>query len=118
MKRVLALSLVIFAIAPSIALTSEKGNKPNVVFILADDFGYELLSAYGGESFQTPALDALAHDGTVFKYCFACPLCTPTRVSIMTGKYNHRNYKRFGNFPEDDVERTFGNLMKKAGYTT
>jgi arylsulfatase A len=36
----------------------------------------------------------------------------------MTGKYNHRNYKRFGTFPEDDVERTFGNLMKKASYTT
>lgn len=92
--------------------------RPNIVLIMADDFGFELLSAYGGESFDTPVLDKLARDGVVFNYCFACPLCTPTRVSIMTGKYNHRNYRQFGSFPRQDEERTFGNLLKDAGYAT
>ena len=85
---------------------------------MVDDLGFELLSAYGTHDFVTPNLDALAEDGTVFEYCYATPICTATRVSIMTGKYNHRNFDRFGRFPEQDLENTFGNLMKSAGYTT
>jgi len=92
--------------------------KPNVILILADDCGYELFKAYGGESHRTPVLDALAAEGVVFRNCYATPLCTPTRVSIMTGKYNHRNYKTFGSFPKADETRTFGNMMKQAGYAT
>lgn len=95
-----------------------QAKKPNVILILADDLGYETLSAYGSESFDTPVLDDLAADGLTFEYCYATPLCTPTRVSIMTGKYNHRNYTRFGLFPKEDANKTFGNLMKDAGYAT
>jgi len=96
----------------------DRASKPNVVLIMADDCGYELFKAYGGESHRTPTIDALAKDGVVFKHCYATPLCTPTRVSIMTGKYNHRNYKTFGRFPKADESETFGNMMKKSGYAT
>jgi len=85
---------------------------------MADDCGTELFRAYGGASHHTPVLDALAAEGVVFRQCYATPLCTPTRVSIMTGKYNHRNYTAFGAFPRKDEARTFGNLMKEAGYAT
>jgi len=103
--------------APARAAATD-ARKPNVILIMADDCGYELFKAYGGESHRTSVLDALAAEGVVFENCYATPLCTPTRVSIMTGKYNHRNYKEFGSFPKADERRTFGNMMKQAGYAT
>lgn len=109
---------ILCAFIGSVLTAATNDRPPNVILILADDLGYETLSAYGGETFDTPVLDDLASDGLVFNYCYATPLCTPTRVSIMTGKYNHRNYTRFGLFPEEDADKTFGNVMKDAGYAT
>ena len=64
---------------------------PNIILIMADDFGYECITANGGESYQTPHLDRLAASGMRFENCHSQPLCTPTRVQLMTGKYNVRN---------------------------
>jgi len=63
---------------------------------MADDFGYECVTANGGESYQTPNLDRLAREGVRFEHCHVQPLCTPTRVQLMTGIYNIRNYLNFG----------------------
>jgi arylsulfatase A len=90
--------------------------KPNVILIMADDLGYECLSCYGGLSYKTPFLDELARTGVRFENCHSQPLCTPSRVKIMTGRYNFRNYKKFGEF--DFKERTFAHVMKSAGYAT
>ncbi|MSU66162.1 MAG: arylsulfatase [Opitutus sp.] len=90
--------------------------KPNVVFILADDLGYECLGAYGGTSYQTPNLDKLAASGIRFDRCYAQPVCTPTRAQLMTGQYNIRNYYSFGEI--DRAATTFAHLFKAAGYTT
>ncbi len=89
---------------------------PNVILILADDLGYETLGANGGTSYRTPALDKLAAGGARFTHCYAQPLCTPTRVQLMTGQSNVRNYARFGEFPAGAV--TFANLFQNAGYAT
>lgn len=70
--------------------------RPNIVLILADDLGYECLGCYGSASYRTPVLDSLAATGIRFDRCHAQPLCTPSRVKIMTGKHNFRNYKAFG----------------------
>jgi arylsulfatase A-like enzyme len=62
--------------------------KPNFVFILADDFGWKDLACYGNEFFSTPNLDKLAAQGARFTDAYAaCPVCSPTRASILTGKY-------------------------------
>jgi len=90
--------------------------KPNIILILADDLGYETIGANGGTSYKTPALDRLAATGVRFTHCYVQPLCTPTRVQIMTGRYNIRNYINFGNM--DSRLATFGNLLKQAGYAT
>jgi arylsulfatase A len=90
--------------------------KPNVILIMVDDFGYECITANGGESYQTPVLDGLAREGVRFEHCHTTPLCTPTRVQLMTGRYNVRNYISFGTLPKS--ETTFGQLLKKAGYAT
>jgi arylsulfatase A len=90
--------------------------KPNIVLILADDLGYECLNCYGGTSYKTPHLDRLASRGVRFTHAYAQPLCTPTRVQLMTGQYNFRNWKAFGIL--DPKQKTFGHSMQEAGYKT
>lgn len=96
--------------------TGNTVKSPNIVFIMADDLGYECLSCNGSLSYQTPVLDNLARKGIRFTQCHAQPLCTPTRVKLMTGKYNYRNYQAFGYL--NPQETTFGNILKDAGYAT
>jgi arylsulfatase A-like enzyme len=88
----------------------------NIILIIADDLGYETLTCNGGESYQTPHLDQLAAKGARFTRTYATPLCTPSRVQIMTGQYSFRNYKRFGYL--DPTQRTFANDLQDAGYRT
>ncbi len=94
----------------------ESAERPNVVLIMADDMGFECVGANGGETYETPNLDELAKTGTRFEHCYSQPICTPSRVQIMTGIYNSRNYVRFGLL--DPKAYTFGNLMRDAGYKT
>ncbi len=101
---------------PSDADLTEKTQKPNIILIMADDMGYECLSSNGSLSYQTPVLDKIADNGIRFTNCYSQPLCTPSRVKIMTGKYNSRNYLDFGIL--DPKEVTFGNMLKEAGYKT
>ncbi|HSI63637.1 MAG TPA: sulfatase-like hydrolase/transferase [Candidatus Saccharimonadia bacterium] len=93
-----------------------QGTKPNIILIMADDFGYECVTANGGESYKTPVLDKLASEGVRFTQCHVQPLCTPTRVQLMTGRYNVRNYLNFGTLLK--TEKTFANVLKDAGYAT
>ena len=90
--------------------------KPNIILIMADDMGYECLSSNGSLSYSTPELDKLATNGIRFTQCHSQPLCTPSRVKIMTGRYNSNNYIDFGYL--DVREKTFGNILKDAGYLT
>ncbi len=83
---------------------------------MADDLGYECLGCYGSASYKTPVLDELAATGVRFEHAYSQPLCTPSRLKIMTGKNNFRNYTYFGALPAK--EKTFGHLMQNAGYAT
>ncbi|MCK4921900.1 MAG: sulfatase-like hydrolase/transferase, partial [Bacteroidales bacterium] len=94
----------------------EMDRPPNVVLIMADDVSWECFGTYGAEDYQTPNIDALAKKGLQFNHCYSTPICTPSRVKIMTGKYNFRNYTHFGYL--DPNEKTFGHLMQQAGYKT
>ena len=90
--------------------------QPNIVLIMSDDLGYEVVGANGGTSYKTPYIDALAGKGMRFENAHVMPLCTPTRLSLMTGKYNFRNYIGFGLIKPNEV--TFGHLLTDAGYST
>lgn len=92
------------------------GKRPNVILIMADDLGVECLGAYGGISYATPHLDRLAREGLRFTHAYSQPLCTNTRIQLMTGKYNNRNWLYFGIL--DPREKTFGHYMREAGYHT
>jgi arylsulfatase A len=115
-------SLVFLAVGLLIPLAAlrvdgaSNAGKPSIIVILADDLGYETIGANGGTSYRTPQIDKLAATGVRFTHCFVQPLCTPTRVQVMTGCYNVRNYIRFGEMDSQAV--TFANLLKQAGYAT
>lgn len=109
-----ALMIQVFVVWSQVIAAAHE--RPNIILIMADDFGYECVTANGGESYQTPNLDRLAASGARFLQCHVQPLCTPTRVQLMTGRYNVRNYLNFGTLPRQ--ETTFGSLLKQAGYAT
>lgn len=90
--------------------------RPNLIVIMVDDLGPEGLASYGGLDCRTPNLDRLAAGGMSFTHCYSNPLCTPTRVQLLSGRYNHRNYQGFGYF--DPQELSFAQLLRKAGYRT
>ena len=92
---------------------------PNILFILADDVGQEVLGCYGGESYPTPHLDELARTGMRFEHCYSMPVCHPSRITLMTGKYPKRHGPvTWGSFPPKEEFMTFSNRLKNAGYAT
>ena len=103
--------LLLFALAALLA-----SGQPNVVLVMADDMGYECISANGGTSYSTPVFERIAGEGMRFTHCYSQPVCTPSRIKLMTGKYNWRNYRRFGHLEKGQT--TFAHLMRRAGYAT
>lgn len=115
-----------FALAPA---SAEEKRAPNVLLIMADDMGAPELGCYGHPRHETPNLDRLAATGVRFETCFATPVCSPTRVMLMTGQYGFRNGWHdmidrpggagggpFENLGE--VHFTFADLAKGAGHAT
>ncbi|MHC5025280.1 MAG: sulfatase-like hydrolase/transferase [Planctomycetota bacterium] len=99
-------------------VTARGADEPrmNVVLIMADDIGVECFKLHGGRDYATPHLDALAAGGMHFTNCHAQPLCTPTRVKLMTGRSNVRSYTAFSILHPD--ETTIGEMAQAAGYAT
>ena len=106
-------NLILFLL---VAVGMAHAKPTNVVLIMADDMGYEALSVNGSESCKSPNLDKLAAEGIRFTNGFSNPICTPSRVKIMTGQYNVRNYVKFGML--DRGQTTFAHQLKAAGYKT
>jgi arylsulfatase A-like enzyme len=99
------------------ACSTKDGNQPpNIVLIMADDVGTEVLGCYGGSSYDTPNLDHLAKTGVKFTNCYSTPKCSPSRVKIMTGRYQFRTTEKWGHIPPDEI--TFGHVLKSSGYAT
>ncbi|NND09336.1 MAG: sulfatase-like hydrolase/transferase [Saprospiraceae bacterium] len=113
---VLLLATCCAAVLSYLPTPSAPADQPNVILLMADDMGYECLSVNGSTSYRTPRLDALATEGIRFTNCISQPLCTPSRVKIMTGQRNYRNYTYFGYLDSD--QQTFGHVMQQAGYAT
>ena len=69
-----------------------KEQKPNIVFILADDYGWKDMGCSGSKYYETPNLDRLAAEGIRFTHAYsACSVCSPSRASILTGQYTPRH---------------------------
>lgn len=102
-------------------MIEERSKQPNILYILADDLGWADLSLHGSP-IRTPNIDHLADDGVELQQHYVCPMCTPTRVSLLTG----RHPSRFGshatvpsNLPVlPDGYQTLATVLRDAGYDT
>jgi arylsulfatase A-like enzyme len=81
--------LILFALLLPLAVWAEAKNS-NIILIMADDLGAEGLNCYGSTIYTTPNLDRMAEEGMRFNNAYSTPLCSPTRVMIMTGLYPNR----------------------------
>jgi arylsulfatase A-like enzyme len=118
MNRSLLIVLSILTVVLSTNSSSAE-RPPNILFILADDVGREVLGCYGGESYRTPHLDGLARSGLTFQHCYSMPVCHPTRVCLLTGLYPFQlNNPKWGSFPAEYEKQTVAQLLKSSGYET
>jgi len=114
---------------------SLKGSKPNIVMIFVDDLGWHQLGCYGSDFYETPNIDKLCAQSMKFTDAYAaCPVCSPTRASVMTGKYPaklHLTNHLKGSDPKDEKllvpvwadllpleEVTIAEALKEQGYVT
>jgi len=119
MRNLMVLALLLSASSASAAEQAKEDARPNVLFVIADDWGWPHAGVYGDQVVKTPHFDRLAQDGMLFQraYCMT-PSCTPSRGAILTGQATHRLEdggnlwsflpKKFATYPD---------LLENAGYT-
>jgi len=119
MYKLLLKSILLIAflkITPSFAQ-----NKPNIIFILADDYGYGEVGIYGADNYKTPNIDKLATTGLKFNHCYTGSLCGPSRAMLLTGRHPFRtgatNQDATGQFTPQ-AETMIPKMLKKAGYVS
>ena len=103
------------------ALYIQAEERPNIILVLADDIGISGISCYGSNSFDTPNIDAMADDGIKFNYAFSTPICGPSRVCLMTGRYPFRTGGLTNQSSEKVsplIELAFPRLLQQSGYAT
>jgi arylsulfatase A-like enzyme len=135
-----AIAILLFT---SFSIKAQKtiSQKPNIVYILADDIGYGDIGVYGQQKIETPNIDGLANNGMLFTQHYAMPVCAPSRYSLMTGLHSGNAYIRGndewdergdvwsfkameanpaleGQLPIPDSTVTIAKVLKKAGYKT
>jgi len=118
--------LCLFLLIVTSAAAHSQERPPNLLVILADDLGIECLTSYGGSSYDTPNLDRLAAQGMRFTHCFSNPYCSPSRASLLTGRYPFQHgmdiviydEKRHANRFVDTDQPSFARQLKQAGYAT
>jgi arylsulfatase A len=134
--KALGLGVTYLAVPDCMAWSAVKlQKKPNIVFILIDDMGWPDLACYGSKFHETPNIDRLASEGMKFTDAYAaCPVCSPTRASIMAGQYparigitdfipgHWRPYEKLV-VPENRLQLpletiTLGKVFKKQDYST
>lgn len=98
---------------------SAAASQPNILLIFADDVGQEVLECYGGQSYPAPHLNELARTGMKFNHAYSMPVCHPSRLTLMTGRYPFRyGSVTWGDFPKAAENETIARRLQRAGYAT
>ncbi|MCZ6514873.1 MAG: arylsulfatase, partial [Acidobacteria bacterium] len=122
-QKLVGLSLFLFLVAGCGGATQQdrSAERPNIIFIMADDLGYGHLGSYGQEKIATPHIDQLAAEGMRFTQSYAgATVCAPSRSVLMTGLHGGRSPVRgnLGGQPLHDEDITLAEILKQAGYQT
>src|ERR1043165_7467329 len=120
MNQLLSVVACLLVVAVN-SFAADSTQRPNIIFILADDLGIGNVSCYGADNFKTPNIDALAKTGIRFEHCYAQPLCGPSRCEIMTGRYAFRTGMTgndSGPLIKPANEIMMPRVLKPAGYVT
>lgn len=115
MKSVFCVFFVLLAVSPGIAV-----EKPNIIYILADDLGVGDVGVYGQTLLKTPRIDQLAAEGMRFTQHYSgSSSCAPTRSCLMTGQHTgHTRVRKNGDGPLLAEDVTIGEVLQEAGYKT
>jgi len=93
--------------------------RPNIIYIMSDDHGYQAMSCYGSKINSTPNLDRIANEGMLFNNCFVTnSVSAPSRAVMLTGKYSHVNGQLDNLTTFDGSQVTFPKVMQQNGYQT
>ena len=132
MNRFFSAITTTLLIGGSAAAHAAESTRPNIVLIISDDHDNEHLGFMGNNTVQTPNLDGLARQGTVFSTCYlTASRCRPSLAGLLSGRYPHQNgiyanYHKLNNKGNRDVvgekmlspQNSLPNLLKGAGYAT
>ena len=130
MQRILPVLIALAGVSVGMGASPEAAQRPNIVFILADDLGPFDLGCYGQKNILTPNLDRMAAEGMRFTQCYAgAPVCAPSRCCLMTGLHTgharvRSNSSRVGGVPPQGrvpllhEDLTVAEVLKSVGYTT
>lgn len=111
----------LIALIVGVFVASAVADRPNLILIMTDDQGYADLSLHGNPQLQTPAMDSIAKDGVQFSRFYVSPVCSPTRASLLTGRYNYRTGvvdTYIGRSMMRPTEVTLAERLRDAGYRT
>ncbi len=124
MKQTIIFILLISLFLYGCTAPSKEHQKPNIIFLFADDLSYETVHALGNKEIKTPALDKLVDNGTVFTHAYNMgawhgAVCVASRAMLNTGRFVWRAY-RYEDHQQDLADRgeMWSQLMQKAGYDT
>jgi arylsulfatase A-like enzyme len=119
MKLILFLSTFLLFAACTGKKQEQMPARPNIIFIMSDDHGYQAVSAYGSGLNSTPNLDRIGDEGIIFRNSFVCnSICAPSRAALLTGKHSHANGHLDNRMRFDSSQVTFPKLLQDAGYQT
>ena len=118
--RLLALVLAV-SLASAIGFAANEATKPNILLIQADDAGWGDYSFNGNTTIRTPHIDSIAQNGVALDRFYVCPVCSPTRAELLTGRYHLRCGVTGVSLGQERLnldEKTVANHFKAAGYST
>jgi arylsulfatase A-like enzyme len=118
-KKIRSLVLVCAVFFPAFLIAQKNGKRPNIIYMMSDDHGYQAISAYGFGLNNTPNIDKLAEKGMLFTRAFVTnSICGPSRAVMLTGKHSHINGFRDNHSRFNGDQPTVAKYLKAAGYQT
>lgn len=118
MRHTLAFTVLLVIIGISVESGAQGQDRPNILFLIADDWSYGHAGIYGDRVVKTPYIDAVGREGAVFQNAFAAaPSCTPSRAAILTGKFPHEleaGASLWGYLPKKYIN--YPRVLEQAGY--